>query len=194
MNRFETLYRRSADPWQVRASWYEQRKRALLLAALPRQHYGRILELACGNGEMTRSLAPRCDALVAVDGSETAIALCAQAVRQDGLANVRAQVAQLPGEWPLLPGECCDLIVVSELAYYIPQAELPGFFQRCDDALAPGGEWVMCHYTKDFDDREQPTAALHARIDELGGLVRVLAHQDERFQLDIWRKPDKDNS
>ncbi len=69
MNDFESLYRQSPDPWQVRTSWYEQRKRALLIAALPQARYGRVLEVGCGNGEMTRLLAPRCDMLVAVDGS-----------------------------------------------------------------------------------------------------------------------------
>ena len=29
---FESLYAASEDPWQVRQSWYEQRKRNLLLA------------------------------------------------------------------------------------------------------------------------------------------------------------------
>ncbi|WP_176463995.1 class I SAM-dependent DNA methyltransferase [Bordetella genomosp. 11] len=194
MNRFDTLYRQCADPWQVRASWYEQRKRAVLLAALPRQHYGRILELGCGNGEMTRGLASRCDALVAIDGSETAIALCALALRQEGIAHVRTHVAQLPDEWPLRPDESCELVVVSELAYYIPDAGLAAFLQRCHDALAPGGEWVMCHYTKDFDDREQPTSELHARVDDVGELTRVIAYRDERFQLDIWRKPNKETA
>ncbi|OZI18719.1 hypothetical protein CAL26_13525 [Bordetella genomosp. 9] len=192
MNHFEALYRQSADPWDVRTSWYEQRKRAVLLAALPRQRYGRILELGCGNGEMTRQLARRTGSLIAVDGSETAMALCMESMGKDGLDHVRGHVGRLPGDWPLQPDEACDLIVVSELAYYIPADDMDGFLQRCRAALAPGGEWVMCHYTGDFDDRLHRTDALHACIDALGGLVRVLRHEDERFQLDIWRKPEKD--
>lgn len=32
---FSALYRGGDDPWQVRQRWYEQRKRALMLACLP---------------------------------------------------------------------------------------------------------------------------------------------------------------
>ncbi|ARP81734.1 hypothetical protein CAL12_13535 [Bordetella genomosp. 8] len=192
MNHFDALYRQSSDPWDVRTSWYEQRKRAVLLAALPRQRYGRILELGCGNGEMTRQLARRAGSVIAADGAETAVALCMECMVKDGLENVRGHVGRLPGDWPLQPGETCDLIVVSELAYYIPAHDMDDFLHRCAAALAPGGEWVMCHYTRDFDDRLQPTSELHARIDALGGLARVLHHEDERFLLDIWRKPEKD--
>ena len=33
---FDTLYRDDPDPWQVASSFYEQRKRAVLLASLTR--------------------------------------------------------------------------------------------------------------------------------------------------------------
>ena len=192
MNDFESLYRQSPDPWQVRTSWYEQRKRALLIACLPQPRYGRILELGCGNGEMTRLLAPRCDTLVATDGSATAVSLCDQIVRQDGHGNVRARVARLPDEWPIDKGETCDLIVVSELAYYFAEPDLARLLQCCLTALAPGGEWVMCDYTQDLDGRPQPTPALHARVDGLPGMTKVIGHQDERFLLDIWRRAGRD--
>ncbi|HTK02046.1 MAG TPA: class I SAM-dependent methyltransferase, partial [Bordetella sp.] len=108
--------------------------------------------------------------------------------------NVRALVAELPAQWPLSAGKTCDLIVVSELAYYFTDADLPCFLDRCLAALAPGGEWAMCDSTKDFDDRAQPTPALHARVGQLDGLAKVVSHQDEQFLLEIWRKADEDNS
>ncbi|WP_158515176.1 class I SAM-dependent methyltransferase [Bordetella sp. H567] len=187
MKDFESLYQQSPDPWQVRTSWYEQRKRALLVACLPHARYGRVLELGCGNGETTRLLAPRCDTLIAVDESPTAIRLCEQALKQDGLTNVHAYVARLPDEWPLREGETCDLVVVSELAYYFAEPHLSRLLERCRAALAPRGEWVMCDYTKDLDGRPQPTPALHTRVDGLTGMTRIIHHEDEHFHLDIWR-------
>ncbi|CAM3661102.1 Methyltransferase domain-containing protein [Bordetella sputigena] len=190
MSDFEALYRQSADPWQVRTSWYEQRKRAVLLACLPRARYGRILELGCGNGEMTRHLAVRCDALVAVDSSATAISLCEQTLARDGLRNTSTHVARLPEAWPVDAGQRFDLIVVSELAYYIAEADLPSFLARCAAMLGEHGEWAMCHYSKDLEGRPQPTAALHGRVDELGGLSKAVRHEDERFMIDVWRRAD----
>jgi cyclopropane fatty-acyl-phospholipid synthase-like methyltransferase len=188
MIHFEEIYRKSPDPWHVRTSWYEQRKRALLTGVLPQSRYGRAMELACGNGEATRALARRCDALIAVDVSATAASLCEETVRNDGLANVRVVVACVPADWPLDGDEAADLIVVAELAYYLSEAELKQLIDRCSASLAPGGEWVMCHFTGDFPDRTKPTADIHAWVDRTPGLTKVVSHQDELFQLDVWRK------
>jgi LmbE family N-acetylglucosaminyl deacetylase len=62
--RFAELYADGADPWRA-GSWYERRKRAVVLASLPRERYRRAFEPGCGTGELTRELAARCDAVLA---------------------------------------------------------------------------------------------------------------------------------
>lgn len=52
---FDTLYHYNDDPWGYTQRWYEQRKRQICLALLPRQRYGRILELGCANGVLVKS-------------------------------------------------------------------------------------------------------------------------------------------
>ena len=47
---FEGLFARDQDPWAFRQRWYEQRKRAITLASLPRRHYRSIFEPGCANG------------------------------------------------------------------------------------------------------------------------------------------------
>ncbi len=37
---FEQMYARAEDPWGFGTRWYEERKRAVLLASLPQRHYG----------------------------------------------------------------------------------------------------------------------------------------------------------
>ncbi|MBV7481393.1 bifunctional 2-polyprenyl-6-hydroxyphenol methylase/3-demethylubiquinol 3-O-methyltransferase UbiG [Bordetella sp. BOR01] len=188
MTDFEALYRRDPDPWAVRTSWYERRKRAVLMATLPREDYRYALELGCGTGEATRLLASRCAAVHVADGSPTAIARCGQAMARDGMSNVQLDVLQLPASWPLQAGDSADLIVVSELAYYFPDQDLETFFIRCLQSLAVGGDWVMCHYKAQFDDRCQATSRIHDAIDDFAGLRRIVAHDDECFRLDIWRR------
>jgi len=80
---FEALFAARPDPWGSDILWYEQRKRAALLASLPRVRFVRAYEPACGNGALTEALAPRCDHLLASDSSPSAVALA------------RARVAQL---------------------------------------------------------------------------------------------------
>ena len=70
---FEDLYARHADPWGFADRWYEQRKRALLLASLPRPRFARAFEPGCSIGVLTAELAPRCDALLATDVAEGAL-------------------------------------------------------------------------------------------------------------------------
>ena len=68
----DRVHRDRDDPWDV-DGWYERRKRAITLASLPREHYGRALEVGCSVGALAVDLAGRCDALVAVDSSAAAL-------------------------------------------------------------------------------------------------------------------------
>jgi len=188
MTDFEAMYRRDADPWSVRSAWYERRKRALLMAALPRERYRLALELGSGTGETTRVLAARCDAVRAVDLSATAVESSRQRLSSDGLDHVDVAVMRLPEAWPLGEHAQADLIVVSELAYYFDDAALARFFAKCHASLALGADWVMCHYTRDFHDRCQPTHRLHDAVDTMPDLCRIVTHVDEDFRLDVWRR------
>lgn len=188
MTDFDALYRNDPDPWAVGTAWYERRKRAVLMASLPRQRYRQALELGCGTGDATRSLAGRCEAVYAVDLSDTAIGRSRQALTREGIGNVTLAVMQLPAAWPLVADESADLIVVSELAYYFADPELDAFLARCLNSLAVDGDWIMCHYTCDFHDRRQATDRLHGAVQALGGLQCIVSHSDARFRLDVWRK------
>lgn len=178
---FERLYRGDADPWHVRDSWYEQRKRALLLACLPKRRYHNAFEPGCGNGELSAELARRCDRLLAVDASPTAAAL-AQA-RLDDHAGATAACLVLPEQWP--EGRF-DLIVVSELAYYLDDATLRDFAQRTRASLAPGGVLALCHWRPDFGDRLQATEVVHACFGMLPGLHQRVHHREDEFLLEVW--------
>ena len=55
VSRFAELYA-AGDPWRA-DSLYERRKRAVVLASLPRERYRRAFEPGCGAGELTRDQA-----------------------------------------------------------------------------------------------------------------------------------------
>lgn len=181
---FEALYAASDDPWEVRARWYEQRKRAILLASLGKQRYRSAFEPGCGNGEMTAALAPRCARLLACDGAAAAVAAARRRIGEHGAATTIEQ-RSLPADWPA--GASFDLIVMSELGYYFEAAALDAMLAQARASLGDDGELVLCHWLHDFGDRVMPTADLHARAGALPGLVRTLRHEDQDFLLEAWR-------
>lgn len=82
---FTRLYAEPEDPWRISTGWYEQRKRALLLASLPHERFAVAFEPGCSNGELTVQLAARCDRLIAWD------------IVDDALERTRSRTADLPG-------------------------------------------------------------------------------------------------
>ncbi|WP_144630158.1 class I SAM-dependent methyltransferase [Bordetella genomosp. 13] len=189
MTDFDAMYRSASDPWKLRTDWYERRKLDVLMACLPRERYGLALDLGCGEGEAARRLAGRCERVQAVDGSPAAIARCCKWIEEEDVQHVTAEVLQLPHQWPAATRGAVDLLVVSELAYYLSDQVLDLFLCHCLRSLAPGADWAMCHYTEDFHDRRQSTSRIHARVDALSGFGRIVTHEDARFRLDVWRKP-----
>lgn len=183
---FEALYAADEDPWDVRATWYEQRKRDVLLASLGQARYRSAFEPGCGNGEMSAALAARCERLLACDGAASAVAAARRRLHGAAPDAVRVEQRSLPAQLP--DGERFDLIVISELAYYFDSAVLAAVLARVHATLDSGGELVMCHYLHDFDDRATATADAHALAGRLPGMVRSVHHRDQDFLLEIWRR------
>lgn len=182
---FERLYAASDDPWDVRGAWYEQRKRAIVLASLGKPHYRSAFEPGCGNGEMSVALGPRCEQLLACDGVASALLAAARRLPDAHEGGLRFEQRRLPSEWPR--DMRFDLIVISELAYYFDAAGVAALLADARASLAPGGELVLCHYLRDFDDRVTSTEHVHEIAARLPGLQRTLHHVDDAFVLDIWR-------
>lgn len=183
---FEALYRSFDDPWNVRIAWYERRKRALLLASLGRPRYDHALEVGCGNGDMTLALAGRCRRVTAVDVAATAVHRCREQMLANHAEGVDAVALHLPEAWPCIPPDGFDLIVISEMAYYLDDDALARFLARTRASLRPGAELIACHWRGRFDDRRQQTDALHASLGALPGARPLFTHPEPEFQLDAW--------
>jgi cyclopropane fatty-acyl-phospholipid synthase-like methyltransferase len=178
---FDALHAARPDPFGLRDSWYEQRKRRLLLAMLPRPSYRQAWEIGCSIGELTAALAPRCDRLLATDGAAEAVERAR--ARTCDLPQVRVQQTRHPRDWP--PG-VFDLIVFSEVGYYFDAAALADLAGRLSTALAPEGSFVACHWRHPF--APAPLAGDRAH-DILGAHLpwpRICRYQDADFVLDGW--------
>lgn len=180
-NYFENLYRSSEDPWSFRERWYEQRKRNLTLAALPRSHNGSIFEPGCANGELSARLAERCTQLLCSDTSAIALELASN--RLAHRSNVRLLQTRLPEQWP---AGRFDLIVLSELCYYLDAQDLDRLIDCARAALNTGGNLLACHWRWPIDECPLSGDQVHQRLHERLGLPRLLRHEDADLLLEVW--------
>jgi SAM-dependent methyltransferase len=176
---FDDLYTGSADPWGLATRSYEARKYALSVASLPRLRYRRVFEPGCSIGVLTRMLAERADTVVASDVSPAALATA----RRDGLpANVSLERAAVPDEWP--DGRF-DLIVLSELGYYLDESDLATFIRRSRASLDADGHLLAVHWRKVVSDYPRNAAAVHRQL-RSSGLRSLARYTDEYFLLEVF--------
>ena len=140
----DRLHGDERDPWGVDERHYELRKRHLSLAMLPRDRFCRGLEVGCSVGALTADLAHRCDALVAVDSSAAAVGAARQRLATDGSGSgVELRHAQLPAAWP---DGLFDLIVLSEVGYFLSPRDLDELVERVRESLTEDGVLLLCHW------------------------------------------------
>ncbi|WP_245516481.1 class I SAM-dependent DNA methyltransferase [Methylobacterium segetis] len=180
---FDERYARDPDPWQFATSAYERAKYAATLDALPRQRYGSALEVGCSIGVLTEALAGRCDALVGIDVAERALAQARERCR--ALPHVRFACVQVPGRWP--EGRF-DLILLSEVVYYLDADDVARLAGRIADCLRPGGDVLLVHWTGRTHYPLTGDEAAETFIRNAAGFLGVSRHaRTPEYRLDVLR-------
>ncbi|MFT2692056.1 PIG-L family deacetylase [Clavibacter zhangzhiyongii] len=178
--RFDAAYARADDPWRVTTRWYERRKRLATLAALPDERYGRALEIGCSIGVTTAGLAERVDALLAVDVAPTAVERAR--ARLADLPHVRVEVRDVGDDWP---DGSFDLVVMSEVGYYLDDAAFDRVLAALPGALGAAGTLVACHWRHPEGDFRRTGDEVHARLAAVPGLHRLMRHEEDDFVLEV---------
>lgn len=181
LSRFAELYAADPDPWGTRSRWYEERKRAILLACLPRQRYTHAAEPGCGTGALTAALAARCDAVTASDP------VSAELARGEPTGeHVRVLDAALPD--PAAVPRGVDLVVASEVLYYLSPTDLAAATDRIAESLVPGGDLVVVHWRGLPAEAPQGAAEVHRLLRGDPRFAPLVEHRDEEFLLDVLRR------
>jgi LmbE family N-acetylglucosaminyl deacetylase len=180
---FDRVHSRREDPWGVDSRWYERRKRALTLAALPDARYGSALEIGSSVGALTADLAARCDAVLGIDLSPTAVERAQRRLREHPNVTVERRDAVLD-----FPDGEFDLIVMSEVGYYFRPEQLTAVVARVDAALTDSGTVVTCHWRHPETDFESDAETVVAAISELSGIRALVAHVEEDFLLHVFSR------
>ena len=184
---FVGMYASDPDPWRFTTSDYERDKYAATLASLPCQQYRAALEIGCSIGVFTRALAPRCEAVVALDVVPEA--LNSARGRCSDQPQVRFELGSVPADWP--EGRF-DLIVISEVLYFFDAADLKRLAERVEASLEPGGDCVLVHWLGETDYPHSGDEAAEGFIHSVGAYASIV-HQarTEKYRLDVLRRAEK---
>ena len=216
---FDELYNGNIDPWHYQTRWYEKRKRDICLALLPQAHYSNAIELGCGNGVFSELLANRCQNLVSVDGNNQAVQLAkqrlaskpqvkvVQAIIPDALLTFKPLFAKdsLLLDNELLDNELItqptfDLIVISEILYYLSAVDIDKVITWIGQSLSSNGTLLCCHWRYPIDGFVMTGETVHQRLHQafspvnaaknLNSQLKAFSHQsqivDKDFLLDVW--------
>jgi SAM-dependent methyltransferase len=180
---FEQRYQRDADPWGYGSSDYERAKYDATLAACGPGPFRSALELGGSIGVFSARLARRCDALTTIDGSPTAVA--AARTRLADFPGAAAIVGEIPDE--IVPGSH-DLVVASEILYYLYDDALTATLERLSEVLAGGGRIVAVHWRPPGPERPQTAVAVHARLRSEPWLRPVADRSTADYLLDVLER------
>ena len=180
---FDFVYDANEDPWNFETSPYEAAKYERTLDVLPRREYASALEVGCSIGVLTARLAPRCRHLRALDVSERALerarARCAS------LPQVTFERRRLPQEFP--DGHY-DLILMSEVLYYLSPADLHVTLTRSLAAMETGGHLLCIHWTPPVHDYPQTGDQVHGAVLALPGLKHLHGERHPEYRLDLFER------
>ena len=187
---FERLYAASPDPWRFESSPYERAKYADTLAQLPERRFADALELGCSIGVLSLELAPRCDRLLSLDLADAALAAARR--RCAHLDHVRFARAVLPADWP---GGAFDLIVISEMLYFLSPADIAVLAGLCAGAARPGCALIVVNWTGPTDTPttgEQAAELFRSGVARAGSdFIADAALRRDGYRLDRLLRPSR---
>lgn len=177
---FDNMYALANDPWNFETSVYEQEKYAHTIAALGNRHFERGLEIGCSIGVLTVLLAKHCDTVLGVDLSEQPIAQARE--HYQGQDEMRFEVLQIPEQFP---DGLYDLIVLSEVGYYLSKEDLMLSKELVLDALTTGGSLCLVHWRPQIEGCVFNGDEVNDYFLEGGAYTQTYQYINEKYRIDV---------
>ena len=153
------------------------------LAACGPGPFAAACELGAGVGGLTARLAPRCASLLALDVAPTAVAEAAR--RLAPWPQAQARVGVVPRD---LPDGPFDLVVASEILYYLEPGELAETLAWLPRALVPGGRVVVVHWSGIAHDAPHTAVQVTEALLAVPELAHVLGEDGPTYRIDALER------
>lgn len=176
---FDRLFADDGDPWDLQSSEYERAKRAATLVALGGRRFQAGLEVGCAFGLLTEELAQRCERLLALDVSQTALERAL--TRLGAFHNVTLCQSEVPSDWPQGQFDC---MIWSEVLYFLSACEIRQCSALAYAALLPHGICVLVNWTGENNLPVNGDMAAELFIGHAGWQV-VEQQRADRYRLDV---------
>ncbi|WP_373877307.1 SAM-dependent methyltransferase [Mycobacteroides chelonae] len=181
---FDEMYAISDDPWQLAQRWYEQRKYAITMAMLPRLRYRHAFEPGCSVGVLTEQLAARCERVTAIDLVDSALESARARIARCGLSDrVRFHRQSLDSSWP---AEDFDLVVLSEVAYYLDAALLRDVLDRELEQMPEGTTILAAHWRHAVAEYPLTGDEANRLIGATARLYQGAGYRDDDVAIDVF--------
>jgi SAM-dependent methyltransferase len=178
---FEKKYRAGGDPWDFSSSRYELYRYDEIMRLLDGRTFSRGFEPGCSIGVLTERLAERCQHLIAMDISPSAVELARR--RCASHPNVTIFEGALPDD---LPSDTFDLIVFSEIGYYFERGVLARIRDSLIKCLAHQGVLVGVHWLGVSKDHLLTGDEVHDELRLSTSLRLTSSQRYDGFLLESW--------
>jgi len=182
--RLDALYRRDPDPWDYATSAYEREKYDRTLASLGNRRFRRVLEVGCSIGVLSGRLAGIADEFLGIDVSEVAVAHARERNRDQG--NAVFEVLEVPCVWP--EGRF-DLIVLSEVLYFMARAEVEDVAALVEHSLSADGIWLCINWLGPTEQALQGNEARALFVASLPAPFDLTLENRERYEIAVGSRP-----
>ncbi len=128
-------------------------------------------------------LAPRCNRLVTIDASPTAVRQARAALAP--FSQAAAIVGAIPAD---VPAEAYDLVVASEILYYLTDSELEATLALLARCLPAGASIVAVHWRPAGPERPRTAEQAHAALAAAPWLAWARCEHTADYLLDVFAK------
>jgi 2-polyprenyl-3-methyl-5-hydroxy-6-metoxy-1,4-benzoquinol methylase len=185
---FDAKYATVPDPWSFETDPYEQARYERITRHIDPDRHRTAFEPGCSVGVLTERIGRLGLRVDSTDLSMRAVERARDRCRH--LDGVHITVGDLTP-----PQHRYDLIVLSEIGYYLDPTELLATSQNLAARVAPGGRLIAAHWIGTSPDHRLHADDVHRIV---GDAVRTWIHMVDElrtdrsrdgYRLDVWDRP-----